>query len=258
MTLIRTLVAALSLAFAGIAAAAPEALVIGVVPSLGPAAEVLQQRFAEAHPEVAITRQIVPAATLVKTGDAGPGAPQLLLLDSRASAEALVAAQGAPGDSLTVLGDGLLAIYSNTPGINTGRGAPLFIADYITGIAIGDPATSPFGGIIRSVMERLTVLDTAEKKFRPFPDEAAAAAAVKAAQVDIGLIPVPLLVSPAYRNTGSRTALPLGLYTPARYVAVITAAGRESTAARAFIAFLRADSTRPVLTEIGIPPASAP
>lgn len=256
MTLIRTLVAALSLAFAGIAAAAPEALVIGVVPSLGPAAEVLQQRFAEAHPEVAITRQVAPAATLVKAGDAGPGAPQLLLLDSRASAEALVA--GAPGDSLTVLGDGLLAIYSNTPGINTGRGAPLFIADYITGIAIGDPATSPFGGIIRSVMERLTVLDSAEKKFRPFPDEAAAAAAVKAAQVDIGLIPVPLLVSPAYRNTGSRTALPLGLYTPARYVAVITAAGRESAAARAFIAFLRADSTRPVLTEIGIPPASAP
>ena len=157
-----------------------------------------------------------------------------------------------------LFGTGLLAIYSNTPGINTGRGAPLFIADYITGIAIGDPATSPFGAITRQALERLTLLESAEKKFKLFADDAAAAAAVKAAQVDIGLIPVPLLVSAAYRNIGSSTALPPGLYTPATYIAAITATGKDSAAARAFIGFLRADSTRPLLTEVGIPPTSAP
>jgi molybdate transport system substrate-binding protein len=251
MTLIRTLIAALSLTASSFVAAAPDALLIGAVPSLGPAIDVLQQRFAETHPEVTIKVRIAPGATLANTGAAD--APGVLLLDSRERAAPL-----AVGDSLTVLGDGLLAIYTNTPGINTGRGAPLFIADYITGIAIGDPATSPFGAITRSVMDRLTVLETAERKFKPFADDAAAAAAVKAAQVDIGLIPVPLLVSAAYRNAGSSTALPLGLYTPATYVALITAAGQDSAAARAFIAFLRADSTRPLLTEVGIPPASVP
>lgn len=253
MRLIRTLLAALSLAASGLAWSAPETLLIGVVPSLGPAAEVLQQRFAEGHPEVRIRLRVATGAALAKAGGDGADAPGLLLLDSRELAAPL-----AVGDSLTVLGDGLVAIYTNTPGINTGRGAPLFIADYITGIAIGDPATSPFAAITRSAMERLTLLETAERKFKPYADDAAAAAAVKAAQVDIGLIPVPLLVSAAYRNSGSSTALPLGLYTPATYTAVITAAGKDSAAARAFIAFLRADSTRPLLTDVGIPPASAP
>lgn len=258
MTLFRTLLAALSLAASGLAAAAPETLLIGAVPSLGPAVEVLQQRFAEHHPGVTIAVRIATGAALTRAASESAEAPDLLLLDSREQAEQLVAAKRALGGSLTVLGDGLVAIYSNTPGINTGRGAPLFIADYITGIAIGDPATSPFGRISRSAMERLTLLETAEKKFKPYADDAAAAAAVKAGQVDIGLIPVPLLVSAGYRHVGSSTALPLGLYTPAAYVAVITTTGRESAAARAFIAFLRADSTRPVLTEIGIPPASVP
>jgi len=258
MTLFRTLLAALSLAASGLAAAAPETLLIGVVPSLGPAVEVLQQRFAERHPGVTIKVRIGTGAALAAAATDAAEAPGLLLLDSLEQARTLVAGQRALGDSLTVLGDGLVAIYSNTPGINTGRGAPLFIADYITGIAIGDPATSPFGQITRSAMERLTLLDTAERKFKPYADDAAAAAAVKAGQVDIGLIPVPLLVSAGYRQIGTSTALPLGLYTPATYVAVITTAGRAVPAALAWIDFLRADDIRPLLIDVGIPPASAP
>lgn len=258
MRLIRTLLAALSLAAAGLAAAAPETLVIGAVPSLGPAVDVLQKRFLESHPEVTITVRIATGAALAAASGDAVDAPDVLLLDSRKTADDMIAAKRAIGDSLTAIGDGLVAIYTNTPGINTGRGAPLFIADYITGIAIGDPATSPFGAITRTAMERLTLLETAEKKFKLFADDAAAAAAVKAAQVDIGLIPVPLLVSDGYRNVGSSTALPLGFYTPAAYTAVITATAHDSAAARAWIAFLKADSTRPLLTEVGIPPATAP
>ena len=253
MRLIRTLLAVLSLAASGLVWSGPETLVIGAVPSLGPAVEVLQKRFLESHPEVTIKVRIAPGATLAKTGGDAVDPPALLMLDSRELAAPL-----AVGDSLTVIGDGLLAIYTNTPGINTGRGAPLFIASYITGIAIGDPATSPFGEITRKALERLTLLETAEKKFKLFADDAAAAAAVKAAQVDIGLIPVPLLVSAAYRNIGSSTALPPGFYTPATYTAVITAKGKDSAAAKAWIAFLKADSTRPLLTEVGIPPAFVP
>jgi len=253
MRLIRTLLAALSLTASGLVWSAPETLVIGAVPSLGPAVEVLQKHFLESHPEVTIKLRIAPGATLAKAGGDAADAPGLLLLDSRELAASL-----AVGDSLTVLGEGLVAIYTNTPGVNTGRGAPLFIADYITGIAIGDPATSPFGAITRQVLERLTLLETAEKKFKTYADDAAAAAAVKAAQVDIGLIPVPLLVSAAYRNSGSSTALPPGFYTPAAYTAAITATGKDSAAAKAWIAFLKADSTRPLLVEVGIPPASAP
>lgn len=253
MHLIRRLLAALLLAAPGLAWSASETLVIGAVPSLGPAVEVLQKRFVESHPELSIKVRIAPGASLANIGGDAADTPAVLLLDSRTQAAEL-----AVGDSLTALGDGLIAIYTNTPGINTGRGAPLFIADYITGIAVADPATSPFGAITRSALERLTLLETAEKKFKLFADDAAAAAAVKAGHVDIGLIPVPLLVSAGYRKVGSSTALPLGFYTPATYTAAITARGQNSAAARHFIAFLRADSTRALLIEVGIPPASAP
>ncbi|WP_293368120.1 substrate-binding domain-containing protein [Nevskia sp.] len=240
------------LAASGIAVAAPAKLVIGVVPSLGPAAAVLDQAFTKDHAEVEISVRVA-TATALSTSASSSDAPDLLLLDSLDAAKALIARSQALGDSLTPVGDGLLAIYTNTPGVNTGRGAPLFVADYITGIAVSDRQASPFGQIARDVLERLTLLELAEKKFRLFPDDAAAAAAVKAAEVDIGLIPVPLLVSAGYRNIGSSTALPLGLYTPAAYTAVIT---RDSAAARAYLAFLQAKSTQPLLTDVGIVPAS--
>lgn len=252
MRLLRSLCLALSLAASGPALAAPSRLSIGVVPSLGPAAPVLNAAFAKEQPDVAISVRIAAASALSQSTE-GAELPDLLLLDSREAAEALVAGRQAAGASLTAVGDGLLAIYTNTPGINTGRGAPLFVADYITGIAIGDPATTPFGQLARAVLDRLTLLEIAEKKLKPFADDAAAAAAVKAGDVDIGLIPVPLLVSDGYRNAGSSTALPLGLYTPVAYTAVIT---RDSAVARAYLAFLKAEATRPLLTEVGIVPAS--
>jgi len=39
---------------------------------------------------------------------------------------------------------------------------------------------------------------------------------------------------------------------------VIAATAKDSAAAKAWIAFLKADSTRPLLTDVGIPPATAP
>ena len=83
---------------------------------------------------------------------------------------------------------------------------------------------------------------------------AAAAEAVRAGQVDIGVVPVPLVVTSDTRKTGSSTALPAGFYTPARYTAVISAAGSGNDAARAYLAFLMADSTAPLLRELGVAP----
>lgn len=254
MTRLRSL-AALLLSFAAIGAAraAPASLAIGAAPSLGPAVAALNAAYAKQHPDQAFTVSVATTAALTAAVQAGNGA-QLLLLDSREAADALVAARQAVAGSVTVFGEGLLAIYSNTPGVNTGRGAPLFIADYITGIALGDPASSPFGALARGAMQRLTVLESAEPKFRLFPDDAAAAAAVRSGQIDIGVLPVTLVVSTDTRKTGSSTALPLGLYTPAAYTAVISEAGRSSEAARAYLAFLMADSTAPLLRELGIAP----
>lgn len=254
MTVLRPLVALLlSVAVTGGARAASTALAIGAAPSLGPAVVALNAAFVKEHPDQSFTVTIASTPALAASAQAGDGA-QLLLLDNREAAAALVTAKRAVADSVTVFGSGLLAIYSNTPGINTGRGAPLLIADYINGIALADPASSPFGALARGAMERLTLLESAEPKFKLFPDDAAAAAAVRAGQVDIGIVPVPLVVTSDTRKTGSSTTLPPGLYTPATYTAVITEAGRDTAAARAYLAFLTAEATAPLLRQLGVAP----
>jgi len=254
MTVLRPLaVLLLSFAAIGAAHAAAAPLAIGAAPSLGPAVAALNAAYGQAHPDQAFTVNIATTPALAAAAQTDSGA-QLLLLDSREAADALVTTRRAVAGSVTVFGAGLLAIYSNTAGVNTGRGAPLLIADYITGIALGDPASSPFGALARGAMQRLTLLESAEPKFKLFPDDAAAAAAVRSGQIDIGVLPVTLVVSADTRKTGSSTALPLGLYTPAAYTAVITEAGRSSDAARAYLAFLTADSTAPLLRELGIAP----
>ncbi len=235
------------------AAAAVEPLAIGAAPSLGPAVAALNAAFAKEHPDQRFTVTIASTPALAAAAQTGDGA-QLLLLDSREAAAALVTAKRAVAGSITVFGSGLLAIYSNTPGINTGRGAPLLIADYINGIALADPASSPFGALARGAMERLTLLASAEPKFKLFPDDAAAAAAVRSGQVDIGVVPVPLVVTTDTRKTGSSTTLPPGLYTPAAYTAVITGAGQDTAAARAYLAFLTAEATAPLLRQLGVAP----
>lgn len=251
------LTAVLPLMLAG-NAQAEDRLAIAAVPSIAPAAATLNTEFLRQHPGAAITVASAASATLGAQIEAD-GAFDVLLADDQALPQRLAASGKLDGASTRVIGIGLLALWTNTPGVNPGRGRPLFAADYIDAIAIADPASSPFGVIATNALDRLGVAEIATPKLKRLADDLAVAEEIKAKGSDIGLLPMPMVKAPAYRDIGQYILLPIGVYEPAQYTATLSKAGSGNALALAYMEFLRSAPARALLATAGFEaPAPTP
>lgn len=251
--LLAVLVALASLTTAPARTADPTAagtLVVAAVPSIAPAAATLNAEFLRQHPGTAIRVTTARSVALAAQIEAG-AAIDLLLADDLALPQQLAASGRLDGGSTRVIGRGLLALWTNTPGINPGRGRPLFAADYINRIAIADPAGSPFGVIATTALDRLGVAEIATPKLQRLADDLAVAEEIKTRSSDIGLLPLPMVKAPAYRDVGLYILLPIGVYEPASYTATLSTAGSGKPLAQAYVEFLRSEAARALLAEAG-------
>lgn len=229
----------LPLMLAGNMQADGDHLAIAAVPSIAPAAATLNTEFLRQHPGAAITVSSAASATLGAQIDADSSF-DVLLADDQALPQRLAAGGKLDGSSTRVIGLGLLALWTNTPGVNPGRGRSLFAADYINRIAIADPASSPFGVIATTALDRLGVAEIAAPKLKRLADDLALAEEIKAKGSDIGL-------------------LPIGVYEPAQYTATLSKAGSGNALAQAYVEFLPSAAARALLAEAGFEaPAATP
>lgn len=229
---------------------AADRLRIAAVPSMAPAAVTLNAAFAKAHPGSAIELVGGTSADLgaaIEKGDA----IDLLLADDEALPKRLASSGLADGATLTRLGLGRLALWTNTPGINPGRGRSVFAAQYVNQIAMADAATSPYGQIALSALDGLGVSEGAKPKLKAYPDDVAAAKAVQDKAADIGLVPFALMKAPGFDGVGIYILLPGGTYEPARHTAIVTRSGNANAAAKAYLAFLASPEARAILAAAG-------
>lgn len=229
-------------------------LTIAAVPSIAPVTAALNTAFLRLHPDAEITITVSASAALGRQIGDGRAAIDLLLADDAALPARLIAAGAVDAASLQAIGDGLLALWTNTPGVNPGRGRPVFAADYINRIAIADPASSPFGVIATTALERLGVAEIAAPKLQRLADDALVAEEIRNRVSDLGMLPLPMVKAPGNRDIGIYILLPIGVYEPAAYTAVLTQRGAGNELAKTWLAFLRSDTARALLAEAGFEP----
>lgn len=163
----------------------------------------------------------------------------------------LVEAGLADGKTFRPYAVGRLALWTNTPGINPGRGRALFGADYVKKIAIANPDTAPYGRAAMAALENLGVISVAKDKLVTGESVAQAVQFVQTGAAEIGFVPYSMVSTPPLKGVGQYVAMPAGSYPPIEQGVVVTARGAGNPLAAEFVAFMGSEIARAMLEESG-------
>jgi molybdate transport system substrate-binding protein len=115
-------------------------------------------------------------------------------------------------------------------------------------LAIGNPATAPYGAAAVEAMKALGVYDALASRLVQGNNIAQAYQFVETGNAELGFVALSQIVRQA---DGSRWLVPGSLHAPIAQDAVLLKRGADSAAARDFLAFLRGPEARVVLERFG-------
>jgi molybdate transport system substrate-binding protein len=142
---------------------------------------------------------------------------------------------------------GRLVLYSRTPGLVDGRGAVLKAGGFQK-IAIAEPAAAPYGQAAIETMQKLGVYEALQPKIVKGASITQAYQFVATGAAELGFVALSQVVN---EPGGSRWTVPARLHTPIDQQAILLAPGKDSAAAKAFLAFLKGPQARAVIRKYG-------
>ncbi|GAC1631142.1 MAG: molybdate ABC transporter substrate-binding protein [Nevskia sp.] len=212
--------------------------------------ESLNAEFAKRHPGVEL--KVATGASGNFYAQISNGAPfEVFISADMDFPRKLVDAGLAERDTLRPYAYGRLALWTNTPGINPGRGRTVFTAVSTTKIAIANPETAPYGRAAMEAMESLNVAEAAKPKLVLGENVAQTIQYVQTGSAEIGLVPYSLLIVPPLKGVGIYILLPGASYSPIEQGAVVTKQGAANPLAKAYVEFLGSDAAKAILDANG-------
>ncbi|CCQ74748.1 molybdate ABC transporter substrate-binding protein [Magnetospira sp. QH-2] len=157
-------------------------------------------------------------------------------------------------DDLAVAGSrftyakGKIALYSRDPGLVDDLGQILKTPDRFRKLAIANPKTAPYGRAAVETLRKLLVYEFLESKLVRGDNIAQTHQFVATGNAALGFV---ALAQVTRKDRGSKWIVPEDLYSPIRQDAVLLKTGETSEAARAFIAFLKEDKARAIISGYG-------
>ena len=211
-----------------------------------------------------VTRQIAPLfeqatghTTRISYGSTGMlfsqienGAPFDLFLaaDTRRPGKAEAEGLAVPG-SRFIYAKGKLVLWSAQQSAFA-AGETFLKQGEFTHVAIANPETAPYGLAARQVMEHLGIWQTLQPRLVRGDSIAQTFQFVATGNADIGFVAASQIK--AWQGTpGTTWEIPADDYDPIDQAAVLLKRGENNPAARAFLAFLKRDSTRAVIERFG-------
>lgn len=175
------------------------------------------------------------------------GAPfEVFLAADQTRPERAVAEGLAVTNSRFTYARGRLALFSRDEGRVTGE-ATLREGDF-NRLAIANPLTAPYGAAAVEALQALSLRDALTPKLVQGNNASQAFQFVATGNAEIGFVALSQL---AVHEGGSYWVVPSKLHSPIAQDAVLLTAGKDSEAARAFMAFLKSDTARAVLARFG-------
>lgn len=175
------------------------------------------------------------------------GAPfEVFLAADQARPEKAITAELAVADSRFTYARGRLALFSRDEGRITDE-ATLRDGSFAK-LAIANPLTAPYGAAAVEALRALGLQDTLKPKLVQGNNASQAFQFVATGNAEVGFVALSQL---AVHQGGSHWVVPSALHNPIAQDAVLLTAGKDSAAARAFLAFLKSDAARAVLARYG-------
>lgn len=176
------------------------------------------------------------------------GAPFQVFLSADAERAAQAEAQGlAVRGSRFTYATGRLVLFSRRSGVVDPRGEVLRRRT-IRRLAIADPRTAPYGAAAMETLDKLGLREALAPRVVQGASIAQAYQFVRTGAADAGFV---ALSQVAGETGGSRWLVPAAYHAPIRQQAVLTRAGADSAAAKAFLQFLKGAEARAIIRRYG-------
>ena len=174
------------------------------------------------------------------------GAPYEVFLsaDAERPQKAEQAGLGVAGTRFTYA-VGRLVLYSKTPNLAS---AGALKAGKFEKLAIADPATAPYGEAALETMKRMGLYEQLKPKVVTGSSITQAYQFVATGAAELGFVALSQVVD---ETGGSRWLVPAGQHAPIEQQAILLETGRDSAAARAFLAFLKGPKAKAVIRRYG-------
>jgi molybdate transport system substrate-binding protein len=174
------------------------------------------------------------------------GAPYAVLLSADAARPQKLEQEGlgVAGTRFTYA-VGRLALYSTTPGL---AGPRTLASGRFGKLAVADPATAPYGEAAVQTLQHLGLYERVKPKLVTGASIAQAYQFTAAGAADLGFVALSQVVD---AQRGSRWVVPEADHAPIAQDAVLLAPGRDSPAAKAFLAFLKGPQARAIIRRYG-------
>jgi molybdate transport system substrate-binding protein len=241
----------LGLALAGALAA--------LAPSVAMAADTqvaVAANFTEPAKEIAAAFKVATGNTAVLSfGSSGQfyaqmshGAPYEVFLSADADRPANAERDGiGVGGTRFTYAVGRLVLYSKTPGLVDGAGAVLKGGKFAK-LSIADPAAAPYGAAAVQTMTKLGVYAALKPKIVQGSSITQAYQFVDTGAAELGFVALSQVINV---TGGSRWMVPAADHAPIDQQAILLSPGRDSAAAKAFLAFLKGPQAVAIIKKYG-------
>jgi len=175
------------------------------------------------------------------------GAPFQVFLsaDSKTAKKAVAAALAVEGTEFTYA-VGKIVLYSTDPKLVTGP--ETLTAGKFEKLAIANPATAPYGAAAVEAMKKLGVYDGLTPKLVQGESIAQTYQFVDSKNAELGFVALSQVIN---RKEGSQWLVPAEDYTPLTQDAVLLNPGKDSQAAKDFLAFLKTPEAVKIIEGFG-------
>ena len=118
-------------------------------------------------------------------------------------------------------------------------------------IAIGNPATAPYGRAAEAALKHFGIYDQVSSRFVVGENISQAAQFVESGNAQAGLIALSHALAPAMKDKGRYWTIPLDSYPTLNQAAVILSKSKQPDAARKFLEFLHGSEATSLLSRYG-------
>jgi molybdate transport system substrate-binding protein len=236
---------------------------VGAVLAFGPTAAMaadiqvaVAANFTEPAKEIAAAFKAAGGNTAVLSfGSSGQfyaqmshGAPYEVFLSADADRPAAAERDGlGVGNTRFTYAVGRLVLYSKTPGLVDGAGAVLKGGKFAK-LSIADPAAAPYGTAAVQTMTKLGVYSALKPKIVQGSSITQAYQFVDTGAAELGFVALSQVINVA---GGSRWTVPAADHAPIDQQAILLSPGRDSAAAKAFLAFLKGPQAVAIIKKYG-------
>jgi len=234
---------------AGISTARADEALVAVAANFAEAIEQLAPKFeaATGHRIVATTGSTGKLYAQIKEG-----APFHVLLSADAKTPTKLAEEGAgDGSSQFTYAIGKLALWSSDKNLIGSDGTQALKAGSFQHIAIANPDLAPYGVAAQQTLEALGLWEVLQPRIVMGENIGQTHSMVATGNAELGFVALSAVKSPTKPAQGSLWVVPAELYAPIRQDAILTNAGKDNAAAKAFLDYLKSDEAHAVIESFG-------